>query len=179
VEERPSELSVDGGVAIVVPGHGGIGRDGVHRISPIGLGLVAEAGRLAERLEPGLVVLTGWSSSNGVSEAEQMRDAWHGPDVELVVETTARTTAENASRTLPVLLEHDMKAAVVVCTPLHLLRVRLSFGFLYRRSGIAVRYHVARVRPTAGAFAWEVAALPLLPVQVAVARREIDRRLHG
>ena len=163
----------------MVPGHGGIGVDGVHRISERGLQLVAEAGRLAERLGPALVVLSGWSSSGGRSEAEQMREAWQGPDVELVVEPTARTTAENASRTLPLLLERGITSAIVLCTPVHLVRARLVFDLLYRRRGISVRYHVVRVRPSLGALAWELAALPLVPVQLLAARAELARRLRG
>jgi uncharacterized SAM-binding protein YcdF (DUF218 family) len=165
--------------AIVVPGHGGRGVDGVHRISPRSLRLVAEAGRLAERLEPDLVVLTGWSSSGGRSEAEQMRDAWRGPEVELLVEPTARTTAENASRTLPLLLERRIAAAVVVCTHVHGLRVRLLFDSLYRRGGVAVSYHLVRARPTPRAVAWELVALPLVPLQFAAARGELKRTLPG
>jgi uncharacterized SAM-binding protein YcdF (DUF218 family) len=165
--------------AIVVPGHGGLAVDGVHRISDRGLRLVAEAARLAERVEPAVVVLSGWSSSGGRSEAEQMRDAWRGPDVELVVEPTARTTAENASRTLPLLLERGITAAIVLCTPVHLVRVRLVFDLLYRGRGMSVRYHVVRVRPTVGALAWELAALPLVPVQLLAARSELARRLRG
>jgi uncharacterized SAM-binding protein YcdF (DUF218 family) len=167
------------GTAIVVPGHGHLGIDGAHTLSTRGLELVAEAGRLAERLRPALVVLSGWSSTGGPSEADQMREAWEGPNVELLVEPTARTTVENASRTLPLLVERGITAAVVVCMPLHLVRVRLAFGVLSRGTGIALRYHVVRVRPSLGALAWEVAALPLLPFQVAVARSELDRRLDG
>jgi uncharacterized SAM-binding protein YcdF (DUF218 family) len=165
--------------AIVVPGHGGLDSDGVHRISDRSLRLVAEAGRLAERVTPAVVVLSGWSSSGGRSEAEQMRDAWHGPEVELLAEPTARSTAENASRTLPLLLERGIASAIVLCTPVHLVRVRLVFGHLYRRRNISVRYHVVRVRPTVGALAWELAALPLLPVQLLAARAELGRRLRG
>jgi uncharacterized SAM-binding protein YcdF (DUF218 family) len=165
--------------AIVVPGHGGLGADGVHRISARSLLLVAEAERLAERVVPELVVLSGWSSSGGPSEAEQMRDAWGGPDVELLVEPTARTTAENASRVLPLLLERGITTAVVLCTPVHLVRVRLVFDLLYRRKGISVRYHVVRVRPSLGALAWELAALPLVPAQLLAARAELARRLRG
>jgi uncharacterized SAM-binding protein YcdF (DUF218 family) len=165
--------------AIVVPGHGGLGVDGVHRISGRSLQLVAEAGRLAERLRPAVVVLSGWSSSGGRSEAEQMLDAWRGPNVELLVEPTARTTAENASRTLPLLLGRGITAATVLCTPVHLVRVRLVFDLLYRHKGIAVRYHVVRVRPTVGSLAWELAALPLVPVQLLAARAELARRLRG
>src|SRR5438045_3467804 len=91
--------------AIVVPGHGGLGSDGIHRVSARSLELVAAAGRLAECVEPAIVVLTGWSASGGRSEAEQMRDAWRGPDLELLIEPTARSTAQNASRTLPLLVE--------------------------------------------------------------------------
>jgi uncharacterized SAM-binding protein YcdF (DUF218 family) len=165
--------------AIVVPGHGHLGVDGTHRLSARGLQLVAEAGRLAERLGPTVVVLSGWSSSGGPSEAEQMRDAWDGPSIELVVEPSARTTVENASRTLPLLVERGITSAVVVCMPVHLVRVRLSFGVLFRGTGIAVGYHVVRTRPSLGALAWEMAALPLLPFQVAAARGELDRTLRG
>ena len=164
--------------AIVVPGHGGIGVDGVHRISPRSLRILDEAARLAERVEPAVVVLSGWSSSGGRSEAEQMRDAWRGPSVELLVEPTARTTAENASRSLPLLLERGITGAVVLCTPVHLVRVRLVFDLLFRRRGISVRYHVVRVRPTVRALAWELAALPLVPVQLLAARSELARRLR-
>lgn len=163
--------------AIVVPGHGGLGADGVHRISARSLLLVAEAGRLAERLVPELVVLSGWSSSGGPSEAEQMRDAWRGPDVELLLEPTARTTAENASRALPLLLERGITTVVVLCTPVHVVRVRLVFDLLYRRKGISVGYHVVRVRPSLGALAWELAALPLVPAQLLAARAELARKL--
>ena len=37
-----------------------------------------------------------------------MRAAWRGPDVELVVEPTASITAENAARTLPLLVERGV-----------------------------------------------------------------------
>jgi uncharacterized SAM-binding protein YcdF (DUF218 family) len=175
----PMGLPNTGSTAIVVLGHGSLGVDGVHRISERSLQLVAEAGRLAERLEPELVVLSGWSSTGGPSEAEQMRDAWPGPEVEVLLEPTARTTAENASRTLPLLLERGITAAIVLCTPVHVVRVRLVFDLLYRRHGISVRYHVVRVRPSLGALAWELVALPLVPVQLLAARSELARRLRG
>jgi uncharacterized SAM-binding protein YcdF (DUF218 family) len=162
--------------AIVVPGHGSVAADGVHRITPRCLGLVREAERLAARLGPELVVFSGWSSTGGVPEAEQMRDAWRGPDVELVVEPTARVTAENASRTLALLLARGIEAAVVVCTPLHLPRARLFFRRLYREHGVAVRFHVARNAPSPRALAWELAALAVAPAQLRAARAELRRR---
>ncbi len=104
-----------------------------------------------------------------------MRDAWRGPDVELLVEPTARFTSENASRTLPLLRERGIEQAVVVCAPSHLLRARLLFGRLYRGSGVSVRYSVARVRPSLRAIAWELVALPLVPAQLRAARAELVR----
>lgn len=161
--------------AIVVPGHGLVGDDGVHRISSRCLDLVAEAERLAARVEPELVLFTGWSSTGGPSEAEQMKLAWTGPEVELVAEPTARTTAENASRSLALLLERSIEAAIVVCTPLHLARARLFFGRLYRANGLAVSFRVARVRPSVRAAVWELSALPLVPFQLRGAHADVAR----
>jgi uncharacterized SAM-binding protein YcdF (DUF218 family) len=151
----------------------------VHRISRRCLRLLAEAERLAEALEPTAVVLTGWSPTPGPSEAEQMRDAWRGPAVELVVEPTARNTAQNAARTLPLLLERGITAAVVVCAPFHLLRTRLFFSGLYSGYDIAVRYRAARVQLPIGALVWEIGALPFAPLQLIAARVEVERRTHG
>ena len=136
---------------------------------------MAEAERLAAQLDPELVVFSGWSSTGGRSEAEQMRDAWSGPDVELLVEPTARFTAENASRTLPLLLDRGIELAVVVCSRSHLARARLLFDRIYRGSGVSVRYRVARMRPSLRAFAWELLALPLVPAQLRAARAELER----
>ena len=163
--------------AIVVPGHGWLYLDGVHRISPRCLRLVREAERLARSTGAEVVVFTGWSPTGGLSEAEQMRDAWNGPAVELVVEPTARSTAENAARTLPLLLERGVGRVLVVCAPPHIFRTRLLWGNLYRGSGVGVAFRVARQVPTLRSIAWEVAALPFLPLQVLTARAELARRL--
>jgi uncharacterized SAM-binding protein YcdF (DUF218 family) len=162
--------------AIVVPGQGALGPDGSHRISETCLLVVAEAERVAKRLDAQLVVFSGWSSTGGASEAEQMRDAWRGPPVELLVETSARFTAENASRTLPLLAERGIEEAVVVCSPPHALRARLFFGRLYRARGIVVRLRVARIRPTLRSVVWELSALPLVPLQLRAARADLERR---
>jgi uncharacterized SAM-binding protein YcdF (DUF218 family) len=162
--------------AVVVPGHGAVDRDGVYRITARCLRLVAEAEKLAETLSPAAVVFSGWSPNGGLTEAEQMKRAWRGPDVELVVEPTARWTAENASRTLPLLLERGVERAAIVCAAPHLLRTRLFFGRLYRSRGIATQFHVIRAAPPLASVAWELAALPLLPLQLRAARAELDRR---
>src|SRR3954449_4576057 len=72
--------------AIVVPGHGRRGRDGVYRISATCLGLVREADRISGVAPIEAVVFSGWSPIGGTTEAEQMREAWQGGEVELVVE---------------------------------------------------------------------------------------------
>jgi uncharacterized SAM-binding protein YcdF (DUF218 family) len=163
--------------AIVVPGHGWPDLAGVHRISGRCLRLVREAEQLAGRAEVDLVVFSGWSPTGGPSEAEQMRDAWRGPEVELVVEPTAASTAENAARTLPLLLAREVGSAVVVCAPPHFFRTRLLFQRLYGGSGVEVSFRVARLAPTLRAVAWELAALPFLPLQLHSARAELARRL--
>jgi uncharacterized SAM-binding protein YcdF (DUF218 family) len=133
--------------------------------------LAAEAARSAERLDAELVVLTGWSG-----EGERMRAAWRGSSkVELVVEGTASTTAENAARTLPLLIERGVSEAVVICAPLHLWRARMIFRRVYGQRGIAVRFRAARVAPTPGAVLWELAALTVLGRQVRAAKAELKR----
>jgi uncharacterized SAM-binding protein YcdF (DUF218 family) len=123
-----------------------------------------------------IVVFSGWSSTGGPSEAEQMRDLWSGPDVELVVEPTARNTAENAARTLPLLGERGIERAVVLCAPTHLARARLLFGRLYRGVGVEVAFRAVAVAPSLRSIAWELAAFPFLPAQLRAARAELARR---
>ena len=161
--------------AIVVPGHGTVGLDGVYRISRRCRRLVAEAERVARQVSPEVVIFTGWSPAGGRSEAEQMRAAWRGPQVELVTEPTARITAENAARTLPLLLERGIGRAVVVCTPSHLTRARFFFGRLYAARGVTTRFSVAPVVPSPTAIARELFALPLCRRQLRAARAELER----
>jgi len=162
-------------VAIVVPGNGAVGRDGVYRITDRCLGLVAGAAGLAEELEPAAIVFTGWSPSGGLTEAEQMREAWAGPPVELVVEPTARTTAQNAARTLPLLLERGIDRAVIVCTPAHAVRSRFFFARLYRPHGVETEVRAVKVGRSPRALAWEVGALAVRRAQLRSASAELKR----
>ena len=162
--------------AIVVPGHGDVDPEGTHRITRRCLRLVHEAERLVTAGGADVVVFSGWSSTGGPSEAEQMRDLWSGPDVELVVEPTARNTAENAARTLPLIRERGIERAVVVCAPTHLARTRLLFGRLYRSAGVEVAFRAVAVAPSLRSIVWELAAFPFLPAQLRAARAELARR---
>ena len=161
--------------ALVVLGNGRVARDGSYRISRECRALVAEAARVARVLTPSIVVFTGWSPEGEPSEAAQMHALWRGAGVELVLEETAATTAENAARTLPLLLERGVTDAVVVCAPLHLFRARWIFRRVYGAHGVAVRFHLARVLPTPGAVAWELGALTVLARQLRAAQAELER----
>ena len=85
--------------AVVVPGHHARERC---------LDLVREAERVVAEMRAEAVVFSGGSRRGALSEAEQMRGAWRGADVELLVEPTASVTAENASRTLPLALRRRL-----------------------------------------------------------------------
>ena len=133
--------------------------------------LLAEAARVAAERRPDVVLLTGGRGG----EADQMRAAWPGrTDVDLVVEPTATITAENASRSLPLLLARGVTEATVVCAPLHLPRVRYLFGGVYGRAGISTRFRAARAMPTPPALAWELGAALVARRQRRAAEAEFD-----
>jgi uncharacterized SAM-binding protein YcdF (DUF218 family) len=122
--------------------------------------LVREAERVALRTGAELLVFTGRD------EAEHMRGLWRGPDVETVVDETARTTVENAANTLSALVERGIREAIVVCAPAHALRAGWIFRRIYGPHGIRVRMRPARVLPTPAAVMYELGA-------ATVARRQV------
>jgi uncharacterized SAM-binding protein YcdF (DUF218 family) len=150
--------------AIVVPGH---------RARERCLDLVREAERAAAETPVEVVVFSGRARRGVLSEAEQMRAAWRGPDVELLVEPTASVTAENASRTLPLLLEREIDRALVVCAPLHLYRARFFFTRLYGAHGVETEFRVAPVTPSIRALLWELGAATACRRQLRAARAEL------
>jgi uncharacterized SAM-binding protein YcdF (DUF218 family) len=137
--------------AIVVPGT---------TIARVRERLVRTAERVARQTSAELVVFSG------KGEADDMRSVWRGPCVELVVDETATTTAENAARTLPLLVERGVREAVVVCAPAHALRAGWIFRRIYGARGIRVRVRPARVLPTPAALLYELGA-------ATVARRQV------
>jgi hypothetical protein len=159
--------------AIVVPGNE-VRVDGVWRISGSCVALVREAERLAPDAD--VVVFTGWSRGGEPSEAEQMRDAWRGPDVELVVEPSASVTAENAARTLPLLVSRGVRRALVLCTPWHRHRTRFFFSRLYALGGVDVEVRAVPGPRGVRSLSHEVAALPLARRQLRAAQAELARR---
>jgi uncharacterized SAM-binding protein YcdF (DUF218 family) len=161
--------------ALVVLGSSRRDRTGAYNISRGCRQVVAHAAQLAERLDPAVVILSGWAPDGGLSEAEQMRALWGGPETELVLEPTASTTAENAARTLPPLLERGIEHATVVCTPLHVYRARWFFRRLYTAHGIRTSFESPRVLPTPPALIWELGALTVRSRQLRAAERELER----
>jgi uncharacterized SAM-binding protein YcdF (DUF218 family) len=136
---------------IVVLGYHEIGDDGSHGLSPVCRAAVRRAELLADRLHPRAVIFTGWSSTGGPTEADQMAEAWQGrPDVPLIREPRAVNTAENAVRSLALVRSLEGTAVVdVVCSIRHFPRVRYLFSRLYRRDGISLRFrYVVRPLPT-------------------------------
>jgi hypothetical protein len=156
--------------AIVVPGHsvGGLVTERCRRV-------LARAAQLADERAPKVVVFTGHAFRGERSEAEQMLDAWPGRrDVELVVETTARITAENATRSAPLLLERGIRSATVVCSAVHAPRVRYFFRSVYRKFGIDCDVQTVWTPPTPRALAWELGAMTVLRRQLRAAVAELE-----
>jgi len=163
-------------LALVVLGSSRRDRAGAYHISRACRRVVAQAAQLAERLDPRVVVFSGWAPNSGASEAEQMQSLWHGPDVELVLEPTASTTVENAARTLPLLLERQIEHAIVICTPPHLYRTRWFFRRLYAAHGIQTTFAAPRLIPMPSAVIWELGALTVRSRQLRAAEEELERR---
>lgn len=143
--------------AIVVPGSS---------LARVRERLVRKAEHLAA--EPGARVVV----FSGAAEARPMRDIWRGADVELVLEESATTTADNAAHTLPLLLERGIRDATVVCAPAHLVRARWIFRRIYGAHGVTVAFRPACIVPTPGAIMWELAASTVARRQV---REHLDR----
>jgi uncharacterized SAM-binding protein YcdF (DUF218 family) len=162
-------------VGLVVLGSSRADRSGSYRISRACRRVVAHAARSAARLDAQVVVFSGWAPNGGVSEAEQMHAIWRGPEVELVLETAASTTAENAARTLPLLVEHGIEHATVVCTPLHLYRTRWFFRRLYAAHGIQTSFEAPLLVPTPSALVWELGALSVRSRQLRAAKENLQR----
>jgi glucosamine-6-phosphate deaminase len=95
--------------------------------------------RLARRTPPRAVVLTGYTSTGGLSEAEQMKTAWDEHVAPALLEVAGRDTAENATRSLPIVLAlGDVRHVVVVSSAWH---VRVPWFFApYRRFGLQLGY---------------------------------------
>jgi uncharacterized SAM-binding protein YcdF (DUF218 family) len=105
---------------VAVLGYSGRRHHGLHDVC-------AERLRHAEDLAaPGdTVLLSGWARhASGTGEAELMREAWRGTEVELVADATARNTRENAFGVAQAARELGADEVVVVTSRWHAPRAR-------------------------------------------------------
>jgi uncharacterized SAM-binding protein YcdF (DUF218 family) len=118
--------------------------------------------RHAEQLDADAVVFSGRADDPG-GEADLMRKAWRGADVPLVSESTARSTADNASEVAAVSRRLGADEVVVVTSQWHAPRAAMLFRAALRGSGISVRTSSPRGRPSAWMLAREAACTVALP----------------
>jgi glucosamine-6-phosphate deaminase len=126
--------------AVVVLGHREPGVSPEHRISEESRQRVARAVDECRREPPRAVILTGYTRTlRGLSEAEQMKAEWPFDDVPAVLEDAGRNTAENATRSLPLIRAiGDVRRVTVVTSAWHL---RTPYFFApYRSFGLRLRF---------------------------------------
>lgn len=126
--------------AIIVLGHREPGISAEHRISDESRARLRRAERACREHPPRAVILTGYTRTpHGLSEAEQMKAEWALPDVPAVLEDAGRSTAENASRSLPLIRAlGDMRRVTVVTSAWH---VRAPYFFApYRALGLRLSF---------------------------------------
>jgi glucosamine-6-phosphate deaminase len=127
---------------LIVLGHREPGISPEHRISHESRARLRHARDIAERMPVRAAVLTGYTSTGGLSEAEQMKASWDESLAPALLEVAGRNTAENASRSLPIVLSlGDVRHVVVVSSAWH---IRVPYFFApYRRYGLHVAYRAS------------------------------------
>ena len=149
----------------VVLGHREPGRSPEHRISAHSRARLRRADRLCDQTPIRAVLLTGYTHTGGLSEAEQMAREWRRTDVPALLEVAGRNTAENAARSLPLILALGGVRRVSVVSSLWHLRVPFFFA-PYRQFGLHVDLRPAPpLRGSAHLLAEELGALPGMAAQ--------------
>jgi glucosamine-6-phosphate deaminase len=159
---------------VVVLGHREPGEALEHRISAHSRARLFRAEEECLEGPVRVAILTGYAGAAGPSEAEQLAREWTVPDVPAVMEVAGRTTVENASRSLPIIVAMGGIRRVVVVTSLWHLRAPLCFS-PYRSHGL--RLDVLRSRPLRHwrhLLAAELRGLPRLPRQRSAAMAQVS-----
>lgn len=125
--------------ALIVLGHREPGISAEHRISDESRARLRRAVRDCRLDPPRVVVLTGWTRTGGLSEAEQMKAEWPLLETPTVLEEGGRNTAENASRSLPIIRAVGEIGRVTVVTSSWHLRA-LYFFAPYRTFGMRLSF---------------------------------------
>jgi hypothetical protein len=122
------------------------------------------------------VVLSGWSRTrDGRGEAELMRAGWAGPNVPLICDPTARSTAENATAVARATHALAADEVVVVTSWWHSLRAGRLVQAALPDSSIAVHTSSPRGVPSPAVLVRELVCLAGLPVQTRRLRRASRR----
>ena len=135
-------------------------------LHPVCAERLAHAQRLA--VSAGTVILSG--------EAELMRAAWAGPDVVLICDPYARTTADNARNVAAAARELSAKELVVVTSRWHQVRARILVRAALCGSGIRVRIEAPEGRPPLLLVVRELACFALVPLQLRRMKRVVPGR---
>jgi len=137
----PSRPGWDSDHVAIVLGHREPTISAEHRISAESRARLRRAARLCRRRPARAVILTGYTRTGGLSEAEQMEAEWAGVPPALM-EDAGRDTAENASRSLPLIAAMGEVSSVTVVTSAWHLRAPYFFA-PYRRFGLRVSFRFA------------------------------------
>jgi len=120
--------------------------------------------------ENDVVLLSGWSRHPAaLPEAELMRRAWRGATDGLICDPDASITAENAANAAVHARELGVQEVVVVTSRWHRLRTGILFRSLL--PGVRVAVEGARTPAPLRVLLRELAVFPLVPFQIARARR--------
>jgi uncharacterized SAM-binding protein YcdF (DUF218 family) len=103
---------------------------------------------------------------SGLPEAELMRAAWTGPDVLLVCDPEARSTAANARNVAGAARALHAQELVVVTSGWHRARARILMRAALRNSGMLVAVEAANGSRPVRLLARELACLALVPFQL-------------
>lgn len=141
-ELRPSPAWSSDRVLVVL-GHREPGRSAEHCISEESRARLHLAARLSRAEPPRAVVLTGYTRTGGLSEAEQMGAEWVVPTVPALLEDAGRTTAENASRSLPIIRAIGGVRGVTVVTSAWHLRTPYFFAPYNTTFGLKLSFRPA------------------------------------
>lgn len=160
--------------SLVVLGHSRLGR-----LTRRCRRLLEAAAAVADDEQPRVVVFTG-RSVFGRGEGTSMLAAWRGAcDAELLADDSALVTAQNASRSLALLLDRGIERATIVCARAHAPRVSFLFGDLYAAFGVHCRVHAVDLPATLPALAWELGARFFAGRQLRSAFAELRRMGRG
>jgi uncharacterized SAM-binding protein YcdF (DUF218 family) len=156
-------MTVTGASVIAVLGYS---RRADRALHPVCADRLTRAQELAS--SAGTVILSG--------EAEAMRAAWASPDVVLICDPDARSTADNARNVAAAARELGAKELVVVTSRWHQFRARILVRAALRGSGIRVRIEAPEGRPPLLLVVRELACFALVPFQVARMKRVVPGR---